>query len=95
MDGLYFDYDYVDTTGNAASGANDILLYVIIGIVGVIAVAGLVFGLLSFIKYTSLQRIGLSGQNATTNEVGVVFCKKCGNQFAASTPSCPFCGEKR
>ncbi len=95
MDGLYFDYDYVDTTGNVGSGANDILLYVIIGIVGVIAIAGLVFGLLSFIKYLSLQKSGFNCQSAATNEVGVVFCRKCGNQFAASTPNCPFCGEKR
>ncbi len=30
-----------------------------------------------------------------SSDIGVVFCKKCGSNYAMSEKKCPYCGEKR
>ena len=87
---MNFDFEYVTTQGNSSTAHSVIIdyqtLFIILGLVIVVLLIGLiVFGL-------SRRKKAKSDSNG--NE-GVVFCRKCFNEYDCSLFKCQYCKNKR
>ena len=72
-----------------------IIIYAALGFVIFLQIFNLVISF-SLKKRINKSIYTFSGKDSEyDSNVGVVFCKKCGNQFPAEAKVCPHCGVKK
>lgn len=72
-----------------------IIIYAALGFVIFLQILNLVISF-SLKKRINKSIYTFSGKaSGYDNNVGVVFCRKCGNQFPAEAKVCPHCGVKK
>lgn len=81
-----FDYDYVTKASEEStkSGAGKIILWIVVIIAAVIAVATLVLFLISFFRRNRHKE----------TITGIVFCSRCDNKYEAEYGKCPYCNKR-
>lgn len=72
-----------------------IIIYVAFGIVIFLQIVNLVNSALLRKKVSKANYLFTGKDFRGNDSVGVVFCRKCGNQFPAGKKVCPHCGVKK
>lgn len=103
------DYDFIgsSSSADAAAETNGLLLSqstlsILIIVIGACVVIALILSIVNLVMNIRLnRRIGNVStkigtiQTKDNDTMGVVFCKSCGSQFAATEKQCPYCGTRR
>lgn len=108
MENTYIDYDYTvtetsaqTTAINGVTNVKDMMIFSVIAMVLLVTIIiMLVFVIRKLQKIecrvTAVSvKIGKTEGIGKSDELGVVFCKKCGSQYSVVEKNCPYCGEKR
>ncbi|MDE7433016.1 MAG: hydrogenase maturation nickel metallochaperone HypA [Lachnospiraceae bacterium] len=72
-----------------------ITIYAAFGIVIFLQIVNLVSSVLLRKKISKANYMFTGKDYSGNNSMGVVFCRKCGNQFPAGEKVCPHCGVKK
>lgn len=90
---MTFDYNFVDPNANPFLDwiLAHLVIVIIVGVVITLAIVALVL----IIVLKKAAKRGVKPKTITTTTDGIVFCRKCFNEFDASLVKCPYCKTKR